>query len=310
MLELDCKLQTTHEKELSCVRFSSSGDKLATSSADRSIRFWELKSIDDGGKQEWIPLDHILRGHTKGISDINWSPDSRYLCSASDDTTVMIWSVANAKCVRILRGHSNVVFCAAFSPLGTIVASGSFDETIRIWDIKNERCIRAISAHSDPISCLSFNGDGTILASCSYDGLVRLWKVDTGQCLKTLVGDDNPPVSFVKFTPNSKYLLVSTLDNYIRLWDHQASKCLRAYSGHLNERFCCIADFLTTELIVAGGEDGNRYVWNIQDGALVEKRECSIDHTVLCISVHQPTGRLALCSVDNSKQIQIWKQVA
>lgn len=34
-----------------------------------------------------------LAGHTQGLSDIAWSGDSKYLASASDDTTIRIWNV-------------------------------------------------------------------------------------------------------------------------------------------------------------------------------------------------------------------------
>lgn len=38
-----------------------------------------------------------LEGHTQGISDIAWSSDSQNLCSASDDRTIRIWSLATVK---------------------------------------------------------------------------------------------------------------------------------------------------------------------------------------------------------------------
>jgi COMPASS component SWD3 len=38
-----------------------------------------------------------LEGHTQGISDVAWSSDSQNLCSASDDRTIRIWSLATVK---------------------------------------------------------------------------------------------------------------------------------------------------------------------------------------------------------------------
>lgn len=45
-----------------------------------------------------------LRGHTRGINDIAFSADSRYIASASDDNTAIIWSVTK---VSILKYSSS-----------------------------------------------------------------------------------------------------------------------------------------------------------------------------------------------------------
>lgn len=45
----------------------------------------------------WSPhtgqLVRNLTGHSKGLSDVAWSSDSVFLASASDDTTIRIWTV-------------------------------------------------------------------------------------------------------------------------------------------------------------------------------------------------------------------------
>lgn len=53
--------------------------------ADKTIKIWH--ALD--GKYE-----ATLEGHTQGISDVAWSSDSQNLCSASDDRTIRIWSLA------------------------------------------------------------------------------------------------------------------------------------------------------------------------------------------------------------------------
>ena len=45
-----------------------------------------------------------------------WDPDERYLATASDDKTLLLWAAQTGERLRMLEGHSNYVFCCAFSP--------------------------------------------------------------------------------------------------------------------------------------------------------------------------------------------------
>lgn len=97
---------------------------------DKAIKIWR---VSDGR------LERTLEGHTGGISDIAWSNDSKILCSASDDTTVIIWSMTKGgKRLKILAHHMHYVFCCAFSvdQMSEHIASGSFDNTVAIWSTK------------------------------------------------------------------------------------------------------------------------------------------------------------------------------
>lgn len=158
---------------------------------------------------------HRFVGHLEGISDLAWSSDSHYICSASDDRTLRIWDARAApyECLKILRGHSDFVFCVNFNPQSNLIVSGSFDETIRIWDVTTGKCTRVIQAHSLPVTSVHFNKDGSLIVSGSHDGSCKIWDAKEGTCLKTLIDDKVPAVSFAKFSPNGKFILAATLDN-------------------------------------------------------------------------------------------------
>jgi COMPASS component SWD3 len=54
--------------------------------ADKTVKVWNVATGD---------LMQTLSGHSEGLSDVAWSPDSDMLASASDDKTVRLWSVEN-----------------------------------------------------------------------------------------------------------------------------------------------------------------------------------------------------------------------
>lgn len=136
-------------------------DSRTFTSADKAVKLWDCEN----GK-----FKKSITGHKFGLSDVCWSTDSRYLCTASDDRTLKIWdidSVSDAESVSIdfayspqgasvktLKGHEDDVFCCAFNPQSARVVSGSFDETVRIWDVKTGKCLETLAAHSAPVTAV------------------------------------------------------------------------------------------------------------------------------------------------------------
>ncbi|KAK8791872.1 hypothetical protein WA158_005249 [Blastocystis sp. Blastoise] len=136
---------------------------------------------DDFTMFVWTPLTSKtplfrLVGHQQLVNHIAFSPDSRYIASASFDKKVKIWDAITGKIVSTLSGHVGAVYQVAWSPDSRYVASASKDSTIKIWKVKEKKAMYTLSGHADEVYALDWNPFGICVASGGKDRVVKIWK--------------------------------------------------------------------------------------------------------------------------------------
>jgi WD40 repeat protein len=104
--------------------WSPDGQRLATTSEDRTARVWRADGTAD-------PI--VLLGHEAGVLSVAWSPDGQRLVTASKDRTARVWRADGTAEPVILRGHEGFVLSVAWSPDGQRLVTGSDDGTARVW---------------------------------------------------------------------------------------------------------------------------------------------------------------------------------
>ncbi|GAU35090.1 hypothetical protein TSUD_70130 [Trifolium subterraneum] len=123
-----------HSSAVNVIRFSSSGELLASGSDGGELLIWKLHSTDTGQTWKVLKISHI-----KDIMDLEWSTDAAYIISGSVDNSCIIWDVNKGTNLQTLDTHAHYVQGVAWDPLGKYLASLSSDRTCRIYISKPQK---------------------------------------------------------------------------------------------------------------------------------------------------------------------------
>jgi WD40 repeat protein len=147
-----------------CADFSPDGGRILAVTGFRAI-IWNAAA----GRQEVV-----LKRPGDFMHFARFSPDGRWVVTASDDRTARLWDARTGQEVLTLKGHEAAVSSATFSPDGQQVVTTSEDKTARLWDTETGQQI-ATWLDVDGGSATFCPAGRRVL---TVAGQARLWPVD------------------------------------------------------------------------------------------------------------------------------------
>jgi WD40 repeat protein len=247
------------------IAFSPNGNRLASSSQDKSFRLWNVDTHELIGE---------LTGHSNVVSSVAFSPKGDILASSSSDASIILWDMATLQPIGHFNGHTKSVSSLAFNPSGTILASGSYDNTILLWDLERRQSFgQRLIGHTGTVTSVAFRPDGEFLASgsCSRtiddkctEGEVILWDMKTLPPTGQILRGHTDFVTSVAFSPDGKTLISGSLDKTILLWDVDTLQPIdQPLTGHSNS-VTSVAVSSDGKTLASSSEDKSIILWNIE----------------------------------------------
>jgi hypothetical protein len=111
-----------------------------------------------------------LEGHREPIDRLAFSPDSRWLATASEDQTARVWEVATGQEIWALRGHQGAVRGVVFSPDGRRLATASPTDRVKVWDLLTGQETLTLGQRGESFFDVAFSPDGRWLAVVALRG--------------------------------------------------------------------------------------------------------------------------------------------
>lgn len=195
-----------HQKEpIFSVDFCPQTWKLASCGADFTVKIWRIKEKADDDVSIGIEFLANLDRHAKPVNVVRFSPNGKFLASAGDDGTIILWKLnENEKCSpdifedngivnkeswmvhKMLRGHIEDVYDLAWSPDSAKLISGSVDNSAILWDAVKGQSQKILTDHKHYVQGVCWDPRNFYVATHSSDRSCRLYQTTSHRCMHNI----------------------------------------------------------------------------------------------------------------------------
>ncbi|HEY3899021.1 MAG TPA: PQQ-binding-like beta-propeller repeat protein [Chthoniobacter sp.] len=167
-----------HSAPVNWVDFAPSGDRFVTASGPNAT-IWSITQR----KKPLAVIKHPAGRSKSELKCVRFSPDGRWLVTASTDGTARVWEVATHKAVTVIDRHAPV-WCARFSPDGTRLVVTGEDAQAIVYDTATWKPVGTPILASGTVFSAALTEDNRflVIASLLLDA-VQFYEVATGRPL-------------------------------------------------------------------------------------------------------------------------------
>ncbi|KAG9263202.1 transducin beta-like protein 2 [Astyanax mexicanus] len=168
------------------VRFSPDSRAFITWLANaETIRIFKMTKKEDGTFSFKAAPEDFPQRHKGVIINIGIAATGKFIMTASEDTTILIWDLKGEVLASINTNQMTNSYTAV-SPCGRFVASCGFTPDVKVWEVcfaktgEFKEVTRAfdLKGHSAGVYSFDFSNDSRRMVTVSKDGTWKLWDTD------------------------------------------------------------------------------------------------------------------------------------
>ncbi|XP_005720932.1 striatin-4 isoform X2 [Pundamilia nyererei] len=174
-----------HEDSVWGLTYSAVHHRLASCSADGTIRIW-----DPQNSSPCMSVFNKEREHGTPTSVAFVATDPNQVVVSFDGGETLLYDLNTEQSVTMLdtqtKDGSELINRVVSHPSEPISITAHENRTIRFLDNKTGKVVHSMVAHLDAVTCLTTDPKGTYLISGSHDCSVRLWMLDNRTCVQEI----------------------------------------------------------------------------------------------------------------------------
>lgn len=298
------------------VALSADGWTLAAGYRDGSVLVWVVEdAIREAPEGDATCLAGATRllGHDDLIQGLAFSPDGRWLVTASADRSARLWDLASpvAAPKAYGGGPANVRAFGLLPKTGELVTAAADGRLLR-WDYRQRQLVAGLDPGVGSLPVLAVSPDGNWLAAGAEGGELLLWRLAGGGSASDsplLSVQSEASVEVIGYSPDSRWLAWGTSDGDVFLQPLKAGALETHISLSAQESGAGIAALAIgpdSRWLAVGEKDGTLVVWDLRDPKAPPRVRSGHEERIYTLAF-APTGdgRFATASADGT--VRVWQ---